>query len=496
MALSAAQKAVVIVAPGWETLLLQTTYSGPPRAFAWVVPVPSPPPQGGVGVVGQDFVDGLFDITSPLVYTEVAESPSAGKKQAAGPPSAPPGYGSVRRSQVIVRQRLEIGPYSGAVLQATGPGVLPDWLRREGFNFPAEADPIVASYVSRGWYFVALRLSPSRWGSHGRSVTTADLPPLAIRFPLKGPAVYPLEISQASAPEYNVIDLVVLADEPMAPREIKLAQLPASAPRGRTIWALLCQTTRGSKAIMLSCLPMDGRKLPQESPPNLLIQDAWRQLRATRLWMRLRKERLQDLHFAPTKISRTSFKVLFHRKARARPLPGALARTARKVSRHWWQTGLLAFWIATAAVVGFLLGLAVARLFRKPPGAVTGLLLVMVVLAVAARLALAGFASGQTNSMYHSRASKFAKPIQEFFHDHGCYPASVEDLCGRAPTYGLDPSGNKVPLRGATARYYIGEIPLDPITRSRTTWRIDLASPELVTSTAFKTTVTLEGNVP
>ena len=138
----------------------------------------------------------------------------------------------------------------------------------------------------------------------------------------------------------------------------------------------------------------------------------------------------------------------------------------------------------------------VARLFRKPPGAVTGLLLVMVVLAVAARLALAGFMSGRTNSMYHSRASKFAKPIQEFFHDHGCYPASVEDLCGRAPTYGLDPSGNKVPLRGATARYYIGEIPLDPITRSRTTWRIDLASPELVTSTAFKTTVTLEGNVP
>lgn len=91
--MSAAQKALVIHTPGVETLILQTTYSGPAADFAWVVPLPARPKAEDIHLGGSDFFDAAFTATSPTVTTEVrvvggemmgaADAPARGRRDGA-----------------------------------------------------------------------------------------------------------------------------------------------------------------------------------------------------------------------------------------------------------------------------------------------------------------------------------------------------------------------------------------------------------------------------
>ena len=136
---------------------------------------------------------GLFEYleaaTAPPV--PVASAPSGGGEATAGAP---------RGVHVISNKR--IGGYQVATLGAdSDAGALSKWLAAHHYTLPDGAGPIIASYLRRGWSFVAVRLARKAAGA---------LDPLDIRFASKR-AIYPMRLEQLGTEPVSV-DLWVVGD--------------------------------------------------------------------------------------------------------------------------------------------------------------------------------------------------------------------------------------------------------------------------------------------
>lgn len=71
----------------------------------------------------------------------------------------------------------------------------------------------------------------------------------------------------------------------------------------------------------------------------------------------------------------------------------------------------------------------------------------------------------------------------------GCYPEHLLDLVNTQPTYGLDSSGNRVPIASPLRAVVLQELPTDPLTGRSDTWVYDVLAPQVVDSGAYEITV-------
>lgn len=134
------QKAIIIYDNGREDLILQVRYEKGAENFAWVVPVPEYPE---VDKSDAKLFEELYSITTPTPGAAPSES---GEEKAAVP------------SGVEVLERKRVGIYDVSILSATDPSALIEWLNKNGYNFPEEAESIVDFYIAKDWYFVAMRI--------------------------------------------------------------------------------------------------------------------------------------------------------------------------------------------------------------------------------------------------------------------------------------------------------------------------------------------------
>ncbi len=63
---------------------------------------------------------------------------------------------------VVVTKREVVGPYETVQLKATDANALQLWLSQNGFNVPADVQPVVDKYVSEKFDFLALKLIPGK----------------------------------------------------------------------------------------------------------------------------------------------------------------------------------------------------------------------------------------------------------------------------------------------------------------------------------------------
>lgn len=71
--------------------------------------------------------------------------------------------------------------------------------------------------------------------------------------------------------------------------------------------------------------------------------------------------------------------------------------------------------------------------------------------------------------------------LLSFLEDTSCYPASLADLTATtAPPYGLDSSGNRVPLASRFNGPYLKELPEDPLTGERDTWLYEVTGAPMI----------------
>ncbi|MDI1434712.1 MULTISPECIES: DUF2330 domain-containing protein [Polyangium] len=139
------------------TLWDQITYAGDPSSFAWVLPIKG---QVEVGLSSDALFSTLEESTRVQINSPTIDCSfcgSNGQGGAGGTGGANNGGGGV----VIIAEEV-VGPYATVQLSSQDPNALATWLTTNGYNVPADIQPVIDTYVQEGFNFLALKLVPGQ----------------------------------------------------------------------------------------------------------------------------------------------------------------------------------------------------------------------------------------------------------------------------------------------------------------------------------------------
>jgi uncharacterized protein DUF2330 len=191
------QKAVIHLADGVETLLLQVKYEGPAEDFAWIVPLPSRPKVTAIAPDKSPFAE----ISR---FTQIRQRYAIDMSRGQG------------AEKVTVLERKVVGVYDIAVLAATDSRALGDWLKQNGYALPKKLQAVLAHYVKKKWVYAAMRIDRQALAADEvKKLKSGELQPVCFSFASKQ-MVYPLRISSVNAGQTEVL-LYLLANAPMVP---------------------------------------------------------------------------------------------------------------------------------------------------------------------------------------------------------------------------------------------------------------------------------------
>ncbi|MFI5297052.1 MAG: DUF2330 domain-containing protein [Polyangiales bacterium] len=185
------ERMLLSVSPTQTTLYDQIRYAGSPSSFAWVLPI------HGIVQVGLS-ADVLFDSVDVLTQTTINPPPltcpapppdcnrfggGSNTPTAAGAAESDAGLGTV-----TVTKQENVGPYATVQLHATDSSALNNWLVANGYNIPADVQPIVDQYVTEGFDFLAMKLLPNA-GIQAMRPVRVTMPGASLSLPLRMAAV-------------------------------------------------------------------------------------------------------------------------------------------------------------------------------------------------------------------------------------------------------------------------------------------------------------------
>jgi MYXO-CTERM domain-containing protein len=163
---------VVLMRDGTRTVLsMANNYQGPPQDFAMVVPVPVVLQEGDVKVLPADIFDRVDKLAAPRLveYWEqdpcYVEPPYADYEEAEM--MAPEGANIARERKakdlgVQIEAEFEVGEYQVVILSAKESTGLDTWLRREKYNIPKGAQPLLEPYVQAGSKFFVAKVDTAK----------------------------------------------------------------------------------------------------------------------------------------------------------------------------------------------------------------------------------------------------------------------------------------------------------------------------------------------
>ncbi|WP_367323498.1 DUF2330 domain-containing protein [Streptomyces sp. HUAS ZL42] len=195
-----------------EQIVMSLQIGGDARQAAWIMPVPN---RATVQLGDPGLFDELAAATAPLHRTRYHFWPQDGDwplttgDGAVGAP--PPGVGAGAPPDVGLVGRQRLGPFDVALLTATDPDALDDWLSSNGFAFPARLEGALEPYVEQRWEYVAVRLAPES----ADTSLNGTLDPLHLTFAAGSP-VYPMRLSRLAQTPQS-LGLYVLAAHRMEP---------------------------------------------------------------------------------------------------------------------------------------------------------------------------------------------------------------------------------------------------------------------------------------
>lgn len=199
-----AQRAVILygnsTGNSTQHLILSVSFEGDAEEFAWVIPVPNKPE---IALSDAELFWELSDFTRRAI-----------------PPGTDLGFGCFGSSPppdgVEVIEEQVVGPYATAILSATDPTALVDWLNANGYSFPEEGEEIISEYIAKEWYFVATRINAVDEDT-GHALVEGSIEPIVLSF-ASDEIVYPLRITSLSAASPEVL-LYVFADYMVVPKQ-------------------------------------------------------------------------------------------------------------------------------------------------------------------------------------------------------------------------------------------------------------------------------------
>lgn len=187
---------ILSISPEATTLWDQITYSGAPESFAWLLPVK------GLADL-QLSSDALFEMLDQMTAVQVISPqiscppPFCGSTGAGGVFGGAPNAGNDAGGVTVVAQKT-VGPYDMKQLSASDPEALWAWFLENGYNVPADIEPVIDDYIAEGFDFLALKLVPGQGVDKMRPVrvtTPGASPTLPLRMVAAGTgAVTPISL--------------------------------------------------------------------------------------------------------------------------------------------------------------------------------------------------------------------------------------------------------------------------------------------------------------
>jgi hypothetical protein len=162
---------VVLMRKGTRTVLsMQNNYKGPPESFAMVIPVPVVLKEKDVKTLPAEVFQHVERMGAPRLVEYWEQDPcrrepeyemSSLRPMSAAAPrkltkSAPADLG------VTVEAQFAVGEYQIVILSAKEATGLDTWLRREKYNIPKGAEPLLRPYVEGGSKFFVAKVDISK----------------------------------------------------------------------------------------------------------------------------------------------------------------------------------------------------------------------------------------------------------------------------------------------------------------------------------------------
>jgi len=193
-----AQKAIIVHENGRQTTILQIKYEGDSDEFAWVIPVPGYP---------------AVNVSDPIVFWYLADSTAPRVRGGSGGFLDCGSFGGIDGEPLVeVWEEDSVGIYDYAVLSAEDPNALIDWLNTNGYVFPEDGQEIIDHYISKEWYFVAVKIHT---GDEAEGLAEGTIQPLELSFDIDE-IIYPLKITSMSSDRCDVL-LYVYSDQKVVP---------------------------------------------------------------------------------------------------------------------------------------------------------------------------------------------------------------------------------------------------------------------------------------
>lgn len=187
------QKAVIVHEKGVETMILQVSFEGDAKDFAWIVPTPSKPK---VTESSDTLFTAIQELATPDYYARSY-------------------YGSVTpslmsaedsKSTVAVVETKRVGIFKIEVLASNDADYLAKWLEEHNYQYPSKQSYILDSYIKNGWYFTAIKVDSSlaKESSVNSTLKSGHATPLKFEFKSEK-IVFPLKISSVVADKISTI---------------------------------------------------------------------------------------------------------------------------------------------------------------------------------------------------------------------------------------------------------------------------------------------------
>ena len=214
---------ILTIAKDQSTLYDQIKYQGSPSSFAWVLPISGTVKVGLSADIVFSSLDGITrtSITAPprncptppqcnrngTSFGASSDSASGGSADAGAPPG------------VVVTKQEVVGPYETVQLKATDANALQQWLATNGFNVPADVQPVVDKYVTEKFDFLALKLIPGK--------LVQDMRPVRVTT-VGASAVLPLRMVAAGTGATVGVSLWVVSEGRYEPQNFPSFFIPTS----------------------------------------------------------------------------------------------------------------------------------------------------------------------------------------------------------------------------------------------------------------------------
>jgi len=207
------------------TVTMVADYRGNPREFAAVIAVPTVLTREQVRTVEAALVERIDSATAPRFTVRqdpdpcfIRPSVSFGASKSRGAiPTGAVVVAASPQSSVTVEARYVVGEYDVAILSASESDGLRKWLDAEGYQVPAEAEPVLAAYIREGLKFFVAKVALAE----GSTTEYKRLSPLQISY--NSPNMWvPLRLSTVVAEGPQDMFVFALTDG----SEISAASMP------------------------------------------------------------------------------------------------------------------------------------------------------------------------------------------------------------------------------------------------------------------------------